>query len=67
MMLYSPFLALGYYKGYMKDLKWSPAQLVQEMNDFVRHGLLYEQGHSQAAPPMLARTVGKMQLKVSRV
>jgi hypothetical protein len=49
----------------MKDLRWSPSQLVQELNDFAKYGLLYEQGQSSAAPPLLAKTVGKMGLKVS--
>jgi formylmethanofuran dehydrogenase subunit B len=56
---------LGYYKGFTKDLGWSTTQLVQELNDFAKYGLLYEQGHANAAPPLLARTVGKMGLKVS--
>ncbi|PWN90618.1 DEAD-domain-containing protein [Acaromyces ingoldii] len=55
--------ALGYYKSSLKDLGWSPAQLVDEMNDWARQALLFQEGASGPAPPLLAKTVGKMGLK----
>lgn len=58
-----PLTALGYYKSSLKDLGWSPAQLVDEMNDWARQALLFQEGASGPAPPLLAKTVGKMGLK----
>lgn len=58
-------LALGYYKQFAKNLGWSPATLVSEMNNVAKRGMLYEGGNSNTPPPLLARTVGKMGLKVS--
>ncbi|KAI8912354.1 P-loop containing nucleoside triphosphate hydrolase protein [Powellomyces hirtus] len=48
---------LGYYKGYLKDFKWSPRELVAAANQMAR-----DMGCTEL-PPMLAKTVGKMGLK----
>ena len=51
--------ALGYYKSELKMLRWSPAELVANMNAYASDALRYKDGQ----PPLLAKTVGKMGLK----
>lgn len=58
-------IALGYYKGFLKSLKWTSSDLVHEMNEFARLGMLWNGGQVGLAPPLMAKTVGKMGLKVS--
>ena len=50
---------LGYYKAFLKSMKWSPADLVQNANAFARDVLRY----GPEPPGMLAKTIGKMGLK----
>ncbi|KAK0560521.1 hypothetical protein OC861_006246 [Tilletia horrida] len=55
---------LGYYKSELRKLKWNAATLVQRMNEYADQALLYNGGAAGGpAPPLLAKTVGKMGLK----
>jgi ATP-dependent RNA helicase MSS116 len=49
---------LGYYKGRLRDLKYSPAKLVEEANWFAESCMGCEE-----TPGLLKKTVGKMGLK----
>ncbi|KAI8912484.1 DEAD box RNA helicase hela [Gorgonomyces haynaldii] len=49
---------LGFYKAELKNIGWSPAQLVQEANVFAGQVL-----DCDDVPPIKAQTVGKMGLK----
>ncbi|WVR08321.1 hypothetical protein IAU60_005374 [Kwoniella sp. DSM 27419] len=55
--------SLGYYKSELKNLRWSVADLVQNMNEYAARALLYAGGKGNLPPPLLAKTVGKMGLK----
>lgn len=55
--------SLGYYKAEMKTLKWNATDLVKTINDYAKNGLLYKGGTSDVAPPLLAKTVGKMGIR----
>ncbi|KAI1468167.1 DEAD-domain-containing protein [Daldinia caldariorum] len=49
---------LGYYKSYIKPLRWDPARLVREANEFALNGL-----GAAEIPPLQKSTIGKMGLK----
>ncbi|KAI1478732.1 DEAD-domain-containing protein [Daldinia eschscholtzii] len=49
---------LGYYKGYIKPLRWDAARLVREANEFALKGL-----GAAEIPPLQKSTIGKMGLK----
>ncbi|KAE8264931.1 hypothetical protein A4X09_0g6818 [Tilletia walkeri] len=55
--------SLGYYKSELRSLRWTPTELVARMNEHAQHGLLYDGGSGSSAPPLLAKTVGKMGLR----
>ncbi|KAF6804488.1 ATP-dependent RNA helicase [Colletotrichum sojae] len=52
---------LGYYKNWMKNLKWDKEQLVAEGNIFARDALA-----SPETPPIQKSTIGKMGLRGTR-
>jgi len=50
---------LGYYKAYLKSIRWSASELVQAANHYSSDVLRY----GSTPPGLLAKTVGKMGLK----
>lgn len=55
MAMYCNFFSLGYYKGSLKDLRWTPEQLVRETNEYAVNALLYNGGNG-VTPPILAKS-----------
>lgn len=54
---------LGYMKGFGKSTKWSPPQLISMANTFAFDTCQYVGNGDGKAPPMEAKTIGKMGLK----
>jgi len=67
---------LGFYKTYMKSLRWTPKELVAEANKYAVEVLQYKGADAERKdgfvvegvsgwrpPPLAAKTVGMMQLK----
>lgn len=56
---------LGFYKGYLKQLKWRPEKLIALTNEYAREILQWPaaKNGSWVGPPLLQKTVSMMGLK----
>lgn len=56
---------LGFYKAYLKQLKWTSEQLIASTNDYARHILQWpvDPSGTWVGPPLLQKTVSMMGLK----
>ncbi|GAC95286.1 hypothetical protein PHSY_002861 [Pseudozyma hubeiensis SY62] len=56
---------LGFYKAYLKQLRWKPEDLIQSTNEYARDILRWNesQGGAWVGPPLLQKTVSMMGLK----
>ncbi|GAK67800.1 DEAD-domain-containing protein [Moesziomyces antarcticus] len=59
---------LGFYKGYLKQLRWKPEELIDATNDYAKDILQWPAQHdgSWVGPPLLQKTVSLMGLKGKR-
>ncbi|KAJ1020627.1 hypothetical protein NDA16_004020 [Ustilago loliicola] len=56
---------LGFYKSYLKQLRWKPEELITSTNEYARDILQWpaQQDGSWTGPPLLQKTVSMMGLK----
>ncbi len=56
---------LGFYKSYLKQLRWKPEELIASTNEYARDILQWGAGESGpwVGPPLLQKTVSMMGLK----
>ena len=53
---------MGYYKGFLRTMGWSPSELVEQANEYAFQALRYKADDGMP-PPILAKTVGKMGIR----